>query len=62
MHGMANPEDLPILVAAAREGCPWLVTFNVRHFRPGHPNVQVLRPGDLVLRIRSILAGLKQTT
>lgn len=56
--GMANSKDLPILVAAAREGCPWLVTFNVRHFRPGHPDVTVLRPGDLVLRVRELLAAL----
>jgi hypothetical protein len=56
--GMADPKDLPILVAAAREGCPWLVTFNVRHFAPGHPDVTVLRPGDLVLRVRELLAAL----
>jgi hypothetical protein len=56
--GMADPKDLPVLVTAAREGCPWLVTFNVRHFRPGHPDVTVLRPGDLVLRVRELLAAL----
>jgi hypothetical protein len=57
--GMADPKDLPILVAAAREGCPWLVvTFSVRHFAPGHPDVTVLRPGDLVLRVRELLAAL----
>jgi hypothetical protein len=56
--GMADPKDLPILVAAAREGCPWLVTFNVRHFAPGHPDVAVLRPGDLILRVRELLAAL----
>jgi len=56
--GMADPKDLPILVAAVREGCPWLVTFNVRHFRPGHPSLQALPPGELVLRVRGRLAGL----
>lgn len=56
--GMAHPEDLPILVAAAREGCPWLVTFNVRHFQPGHPAVTVLHPGDLLCRVRELLAAL----
>lgn len=30
----ADPKDLPILVAALRELCPWLVTFNTRHYRP----------------------------
>ena len=56
--GLADPLDLPILTAALREGCPWLVTFNVRHFRPGHPDVAVLRPGELVLRVRDLLAHL----
>jgi predicted nucleic acid-binding protein len=58
LRGLAHPDDLPILAAAVRAGCPWLVTFNVRHFRPGHPSVQVLRPGDLVLRIRGLLTSL----
>ena len=56
--GRAHSQDLPILAAALREGCPWLVTFNVRHFQPGHPDVTVLRPGDLVLRVRDLLARL----
>jgi len=56
--GLADPADLPLLVVALREGCPWLVTFNVRHYRPGHPQVTVLRPGDLMLRVRDLLAGL----
>jgi len=56
--GIADPKDLPILVAAVREGCPWLVTFNVRHFQPGHPNVTILRPGDFVLHVRDLLAHL----
>jgi hypothetical protein len=54
----ADPEDLPILVAALREDCPWLVHFNVRHFQPGIPAVTVLRPGDFVLRVRDLLSGL----
>jgi hypothetical protein len=57
-RGLADPEDLPILVAALREGCPWLVTFNVRHYQPGHPGVAVLRPGDFLLRVRDRLARL----
>ncbi len=56
--GLATPSDLPILVAALREGCPWLVTFNVRHYRPGHPLVTILRPGDFTVRVRDLLAGL----
>ena len=58
LAGRADPEDLPILAAAVREHCRWLVTFNVRPYRPGHPDVQALRPGDLLLRVRSVLAGL----
>ena len=57
-QGLADPADLPILVAALKEGCPWLVMFNVRHFQPGHPDLTVLRPGELVLRIRDQLARL----
>jgi hypothetical protein len=57
-RGLANPEDLPILVAAVREDCSLLTSFNVRHYQPGHPSVSVLKPGDLVLRIRYLLARL----
>jgi len=54
--GLAHRDDLPILVAALREGCNWLITFNLRHFRPGHPDLQVRRPGDFILRVRELLA------
>ncbi len=57
-EGLANPEDLPILVAALREGCRWLVTFNLRHYRPGHPDLTVLRPGEFIRRVRDLLAHL----
>lgn len=60
--GLADPKDLPILVAALREGCPWLITFNVRNFRPGHPALHVLVPGDLLLRVRVLLTGLNVET
>jgi len=56
--GLADSKDLPILVAALRERCPWLVTFNLRHFEPGHPDVKTLRPGEFVLRVRDLLANL----
>jgi len=56
--GLADPKDLPILVAAMREECQWLVTFNVRHFEPGHPAVTVVRPGNFVLHVRELLAHL----
>lgn len=56
--GVADPADLPLLVAAQREGCAWLVTFNVRHYWPDRERITVLRPGDFVLRVRGLLAGL----
>ncbi len=58
LRGLANQDDLPILVTAVREGCELLTTFNVRHYQPGHPLVKVMKPGDLVLRIRYLLARL----
>ena len=56
--GAADPKDLPILVAAAREKCPWLVTFNLSHFYPGLESVAVLKPGAFVLRVRDLLMQL----
>jgi hypothetical protein len=56
--GLAHPKDLPILVAAVQEGCPWLVTFNTRDYDPGHPSVEVLRPGAFLLRVRDVLTHL----
>jgi len=58
--GMAQAKDLPILVAAVEAACPWLVTFNGRHFQPGHPEVTVLRPGEFVMRVRHLLAYLSR--
>ena len=60
--GQAHEEDLPILVAAALADCPWLVTFNVRHFQPGMSSVTVLRPGDYVRRARDMLSRLGQAS
>ena len=56
--GTAHPKDLPILVAAVREHCPWLVTSNLWHFRSGHASVTVLRPGAFVLQVRDLLTRL----
>ena len=56
--GLADVEDLPIMVAALREGCSWLVSFNERHYRPGHSLVTVLRPGEFLLRVRELLVYL----
>jgi hypothetical protein len=58
VQGLADPKDISILAAAVREICPWLVTFNLRHFLPGHPRVRATQPGTLVQEIRSRLAQL----
>lgn len=57
-EGLADIKDLPILVAAIQTGTPYLVTFNIRHFQPGHPDITVLRPGDYLSRIREHLTYL----
>jgi hypothetical protein len=57
-RGHAHPKDLPILVAALREKCPYLLTFNTRHFNPDSDAIKVLRPGEFLLTIRSLLSTL----
>ena len=57
-RGLANEKDLPILVAALQTRCEWLVSFNIRHFQPGHPDIRVLKPGEVLLRVRELLSGL----
>lgn len=57
-EGLADAKDLPILVAAIKHQCPWLVTYNIRHFQPGHPDVTVLEPGAFIQRVREILTYL----
>lgn len=56
--GLADPGDLPILAAAHLSECPYLVSFNLRHYYPGHPRVIVLSPGDFLLRVRDLLTRL----
>jgi predicted nucleic acid-binding protein len=56
--GTAHPKDLSILVAAATNQCPWLVSFNIKDYQPGLPSVRVLRPGDFLLFIRQQLTRL----
>lgn len=57
-RGLADQKDLSVLVAALKADCPWLVTFNIRHFRPGHADVEVVTPGVFVQRVRHLLARL----
>lgn len=49
---MAVTKVLPILAAAVREKCPWLVSFNSRDYQPGHPDVNVLKPGMFISHYR----------
>lgn len=54
----ANPKDLPILVAALRERCPYLLTFHVRHYSPPAHIITVQQPGDFLLTVRVLLSQL----
>jgi hypothetical protein len=56
--GQANLQDLPILVAALREKCSYLLTFNVRHFTPAGGQIAVQTPGDFLLTVRNWLSML----
>lgn len=57
-RGKADPKDVLHLVAALREGCPYLATFNLRDYTPGHPDVEVVEPGEILERARARLTAL----
>ncbi len=50
--------DADVLFAGAASPTEHLVTFNIRHFRPGSPEITVLPPGEFVLHMRDLLAHL----
>ena len=56
--GQADVEDLPILVAAIQHHGRYLVTFNVRDYCPSTAVIEIVRPGDLLFRIRQQLGSL----
>ena len=56
--GLAEPKDLPVLVAALQASCAWLTTFNLRHYQPGHPALKVVRPGAFVSHLRDVLSRM----
>jgi len=56
--GQADPKDLPILVAALRAGCPYLLTFNIQDYRPQTGTISIQRPGEYLATIRHLLTGL----
>jgi predicted nucleic acid-binding protein len=57
--GLADEKDLPVLAAALREKCGWLVTFNIRHFQPGHSDIAILKPGACLTEVRYLLSRLR---
>jgi predicted nucleic acid-binding protein len=57
-EGQADPKDLPILVAALKHGCRFLLTFNIRDYSPATNEIQVQRPGDFIATVRILLAQL----
>ena len=54
----ADLKDLPLLVAALRERCPYFLTFNVRHYLPPAGTITVQQPGGFLLMVRSLLSQL----
>lgn len=57
-EGRADWKDLSHLVSALEANCQYLTTYNVEDYEPGHPGVQVVRPGALVRRVRETLSSL----
>lgn len=53
--GEADPKDAPILAAALKAGCRWLVTFNVRDYRTDR--LRVVAPGPFLEALRELLAA-----
>lgn len=56
IQGQADRKDLPHLATALGNGARFLVTFNVRDYRPAGGQLIVLEPGELVERLRSMIA------
>jgi hypothetical protein len=55
---LADQKDLPVLVAAIERGCPFLLTFNLRHYSPPPSLITVERPGAFLARVRLLLSSL----
>lgn len=60
--GQADPKDLPILVAALKHSCRYLLTFNIAHYNPTTEKIMVQRPGDFVISARLLLAQMAAET
>ena len=55
---LADWKDLPHLVSAFQGDCRYLTTYNLDDYRPGPPDLEVVRPGALVRRVREQLSTL----
>jgi predicted nucleic acid-binding protein len=56
---LADPKDAPILAAALEHLCSWLLTFNLRDYRP-QGRIQVALPGDFLVALRERLAEMSR--
>lgn len=54
----ADPDDVLILAAASIHKCHYLLTFNIKHYRPAPGTITVLRPGEFLLKLRQQLLEL----
>ena len=59
-EGQADTDDLPLLVAAVKNGCRYLLTFNTRDYYPNleTTDLEILPPGEFLHRMREQLAAL----
>lgn len=53
---LADPKDRPILAAALAQECRYLVTLNEKDFWPPVDRILVLRPGELLRRLRELIS------
>lgn len=56
----ADPKDVPILAAAVKADCRWLLTFNTRDFRPVSSQLSVAEPGVFVEALRRVLEDIAE--
>lgn len=54
----ADAKDVAILASALAQNCKYLVTLNEKDFWPPTQRILVIRPGELVRQLRSLLTNL----
>lgn len=55
----ADAKDAVHLACAVEQACPFLITWNLNDYHPGHEAVTVLTPGALVRRLRAHIKGMQ---